>query len=134
MKLSEFQIALERRGFRAVMWIPEHDKIQAIVHLGDRSMPWTIALSALQPIEMSDVGSFIAREFAAITSSMHFVCCAQCQEPLLRGVGGSGKGEGSTHWYEFRSAKAGPDSPVLTNCSVCGITLDTGMVQEIVDN
>lgn len=137
MTMNELFLALERRGFRAFLWIPEHDRIQALVRLGSCSMPWTTTLPALNAVTVGDASNFIAREFAEITGKMDFMCCAQCKEPLLRSVGGSGDDlghdEGSTHWFEYRSAKVGPDSPVLTHCAGCTAQISDSTVQEIKD-
>jgi hypothetical protein len=85
-------------------------------------------------------------------NGMHFVWCKQCHEPLLKIETGHAEwietGGDAYQMYdnaimlmpgvafemtiEYRSAKAGPASPVIESCVNCGVLLD-GNTSEIED-
>lgn len=77
-------------------------------------------------------------------AGQHHVCCIQCKEPLLStfeeyrvpdGMNDLGMFRCAIPKVVYRSAKAGPDSEVLSVCPGCGLDFIEPMpVEEIKDN
>lgn len=141
MSTDQLKAALKRRGFHIIIWTHAQTHLRTVVRLGDFSMPWEISISVLDTIKMG-IGNLIAHEFSSLTRNHDFMCCIQCQEPLLqkeiRMIGIPERVFDPDYKpepprYRYRSAKAGPDSDVLNVCPGCGIELNHQTVIEIKD-
>jgi hypothetical protein len=133
---DEFVAMLERRGYRLV----HDDDFYAVVHGDQRT------LIAEEFFKYQTIAE-IARQLDYLVG-MHHVWCGQCKEPLLRHKDYAvlpgeiifqdrgwpiefGDPE-SMAYFEYRSAKAGPHSPVIASCVTCNAVLKKH-IEEITD-
>src|SRR5579885_1163868 len=89
-----------------------------------------VVVAALDEVLSADTAIIAALLDRRLGAGMHHVQCAQCGHTLLQGVGGTGKGEGATHWYEYRDASRGPQSAEILFCPRCGAALFEENIQE----
>lgn len=92
-----------------------------------------VIVAALDEVLYADTATVAMLLDRRLGAGMHHVQCAQCRHTLLQSVGGTGKGAGSTHWYVYRDAVAGPQSAEIIFCPHCGAALSEGNIREVED-
>jgi hypothetical protein len=146
MKISELQAAIERRGYvvgKPVAYPTPENYTMLYIHRGDAHSAYAVTHSEITDARMS-IGDYADAILRRMAQDQFHVQCSQCHEPLLQKevfVPGPALGYGvpleqiNRHHMEqrYRSAKAGPDSPVLSHCPKCGVPLLADTVSDIAD-
>lgn len=154
MSIDELQAAIERRGYtiRRPDKEPPIKRGQGLWHAGYTTLyifrknvyiAFAVSHADLGDVRMS-VGEFAELILRGLAKDQHHVWCSQCHEPLLHKeiyVRGAALDYGvpleqinrDRMEQQYRSAKAGPDSPILSNCPKCGALLSNVNTSEIMD-
>lgn len=136
MTIDELKAAIERRGYE-VREPAKEPRVEGYTTLylmrGDEFLASTVSHADLETsmMGMSELAEHILSGWAR---GQQHMCCAHCNEPLLFSVSKVVVIRAVGYAREYRSAKAGPGSPVLRNCPGCGVVLSLETVQEIVDD
>lgn len=120
MTIDDIKLAIERRGYSVQVEHYPHS-VNFRISAGEKHMNCGYTLVDLKYCKLS-LTDFVNAMLYRFSGTMHPIWCKNCHEPLLPGRGR----------YEYRSAKAGPDSPVLDFC-ICRQRLYVGSVEEIQD-